>query len=78
MQDFKNIAVKMRTIDEAYKELVKLDPNTAVTKYRIKMLVKSGIIPSIPAGSKKVYINFNTLIDYFQHPENYPARIEER
>lgn len=79
MKNFENHEpVMMRTIDEAYKELVKLDPNTAVTKYRIKMLVKSGIIPSIPAGSKKVYINFNTLIDYFQHPENYPAHIERK
>ena len=43
MQDFKNIAVKMRTIDEAYKELVKLDPNTAVTKYRITMLIITAI-----------------------------------
>lgn len=68
----------MRTIDEAYNELVKLDPNTAVTKYRIKMLVRSGVIPSIPAGAKKVYINFNTLLDYLSHPEKYQAPLEKR
>lgn len=65
--------VLMRTIDEAYQALVKLDPDTAVTKYRIKMLVKSGVIPTIPAGNKKVYINFNTLIDYLTNPEKYPV-----
>ena len=78
MKNFENHApVIMRTIDEAYKELVKLDPNTAVTKYRIKQLVKTGIIPSVPAGSRKVYINFNTLLEYLAHPENFPT-LKER
>ena len=77
MNNFEN-SIKMRTISEAYEELVKLDPDTAVTKYRIKMLVKNGIIPTVPAGSKKVYINFNTLLDFLAHPENYPARLEKR
>ena len=69
--------VLMRTIDEAYNELIKLDPNTAVTKYRIKQLVKSGVIPAVPAGLKKVYINFNTLLDYLAHPERYSAHPEK-
>ncbi len=77
MQESKNSAVKMRTISEAYKELLKLDPHTAVTKYRIKQLVRTGVIPSIPAGTRKVYINFNTLLDYLSHPERYPAPQKE-
>lgn len=79
MQNFKNnVPVMMRTISEAHKELLKLDPHTAITKYRIKTLVKNGVIPTVSAGKKKVCINFYTLLDYLAHPRNYPVPEEER
>lgn len=60
--------VRIRTIEEAYKEIVKMDPDTKVTKYFIKTLVMSGIIPSIQVGKKKRLINIDLLLDMLSNP----------
>ena len=58
---------RMRTVGEAALELKKLDPNTAVTEYHIRRLVKSGKLPRLKAG-KKYLINFDALLDYLAQP----------
>ncbi len=54
---------KMRTIQEAYNELKKIDPETAVTPHAIRKLVLSGEIPHIKAG-KKYLVNMQILENY--------------
>lgn len=44
----------MRLISEAYAEIKKHDPNTAITKHAFRMLVNSGRIKSIQVGRKKL------------------------
>ena len=55
---------RMRTIQEAAKELKQSDPNTAITPYAIRQLVISGKIPYVSAGRKRL-INMDVLERYF-------------
>lgn len=60
--------VKLRTIDEAYTEILKMDPDTKITKYFIRTLVKNGTIPFIRVGKRKRLINLDLLIEYLSNP----------
>ena len=51
---------KIRTIQEAYNELKKSDPETAVTPHAIRQMILSGVLPHIKAG-KKYLINMSVL-----------------
>lgn len=55
------IAPRMRTLPQAYKELKETDPNTAITLRAIRKLVSSGEVPSFKIGNK-VLINFDLLL----------------
>ena len=46
---------KIRTIDGAYKEIVDMDPDTAITKWAIRTAVSEGYIPSRRVGRKYVF-----------------------
>lgn len=54
---------RIRTINSAYEEIRKLDPNTAITPYYIRKLVDTGRIRSIRDGSKAL-VDFDNLILY--------------
>ena len=51
---------RMRTIQEAAKELKEKDPNTALTPYAIRRMVLNGTIPCINVGKKRL-INMDVL-----------------
>lgn len=54
---------RMRTIQEAAKELRRSDPNTALTPYAIRQMVLKGEIPCVCAGKKRL-INMDILEAY--------------
>ena len=54
---------RMRTIQEAAKELRETDPNTALTPYAIRRMVLNGTIPCVYAGKKRL-INMDILEKY--------------
>lgn len=58
---------RMRTVKEAYQEIKELDSNTAITPYRIRQLVKTGAVPSVEAGKKRL-VNLDMLLDYLSEP----------
>ena len=58
---------RMRTLDECYAEIKKIDSNTAVSKYLIRQLALSGKIPVVMCGRKRL-INLDGLIDYLSDP----------
>lgn len=62
---------RMRTLDECYRELKELDPNTAVSKYFVRRLALSGAIPTVKCGCKRL-INLDGLIEYLQSPSTEP------
>lgn len=41
---------RMRTLAKAIEEIKAEDPNTALTQNQLRVLVKSGAIPSVHAG----------------------------
>ena len=55
---------KMHTIEGAYKEIKEQDPDTAITKYRIRKTVTEGYVPSRKAGNKYL-VNVAKLLGYF-------------
>ncbi len=60
---------RMRTIQEAAKELKKADPETAVTPYAIRQLVITGKLPFVSVGNKRL-INMDTLEKYLCPTDN--------
>ena len=59
--------IRMRTLEECYEEIKKLDPNTCITKYFIRQLALNNKIPVIMAGRKRL-INFDALLEYLENP----------
>ncbi len=58
---------RMRTLDECYAEIKKMDNNTAISKYYIRQLALSGKIPVVMVGRKRL-INLDGLIEYLSAP----------
>ena len=56
---------KIRTINQAYDEIKSLDPDTAISRSRIRQLVKSGEIPSIKAGNRYL-VSLRTVRTYIE------------
>lgn len=54
---------RMRTLDEAYAEIKRIDTETAISKYYIRTLALSGAIPVVMCGRKRL-INLDALIEY--------------
>ena len=54
---------RIRTIEKAYEEIRQLDPNTCITKHRIRQLVINGDIPSQKAGSRYL-LDLDRLLKY--------------
>lgn len=45
---------RIRTIDQAYDEIKKQDPETAISRYLVRQMINQGMVPSIKSGSKKL------------------------
>lgn len=45
---------RIRTIDKAYDELKAKDPETAISRYLVRQMVKQGMVPSLPSGNKRL------------------------
>lgn len=60
---------RMRTISEAVSEIRAQDPQTAVTPYRVRQLILSGVLPSVRAGNKYL-IDLDVLIEYLKNPQS--------
>ncbi len=58
---------RMRTLNECYEELKKMDENTSLSKYGLRQLALSGAIPTVMCGRKRL-INLDMLIVYLQNP----------
>ena len=54
---------RMRLISDAFNEIKKDDPNTAITLSGLRNLVRQGKIPCAKIG-RKTLINYDALIEY--------------
>ncbi|MBE5040697.1 hypothetical protein [Ructibacterium gallinarum] len=71
-----NNVPKMRLIREVYDELHKIDPNSAITMYALRQLVKTKKIPSVNVG-RKVLVNYYDVVKYFETPTPITMPYEE-
>ena len=56
---------RMRLIKDAFEQLKNDDPDTDITLYALRTIVKSGLVPTVRLG-RKVLINYNSLLEYFR------------
>lgn len=54
---------RMRLIKDAFEQLKKEDPETDITIYALRTIVKSGVVPTVRLG-RKLLINYDSLLDY--------------
>ena len=47
-----NMGKHFRTIDKAASEILAADPNTAITKWMLRSLIRTGEIPSVKRGNR--------------------------
>lgn len=59
---------RMRTIDQCVAYFKEQDPETTMTRYRIKMLLLEGTVPHVMCGTKYL-VNLDKLIEYLSGPE---------
>lgn len=56
---------RIRTIDTAYEEIRKNDPDTAISRNYIRQIVRDGTIPSIRTGNKYL-VSMQVLEEYIK------------
>ena len=56
---------QIRTIKGTADEIKKVDPDTAITEYRIRLMVNEKIIPFVPVGNRKL-VNMDDVWDCFK------------
>lgn len=54
---------RIRTINKAFDEIKQQDPETALSLYLIRQMVKQGLVPSIKAGNKRL-VDVDVLQEY--------------
>ena len=62
---------RMRTLAQAHKMLLENDPDTAVTKHALYVKMRSGDIPCVKVGKKRL-INFDQLLEVLANPPIQP------
>lgn len=67
-----SIDIKLRTAEQAYNEICKIDPNTALTKHYIRLLLNSGKVPITKVG-RKTLVNMDDLLIYLKN-SSYEAQ----
>lgn len=45
---------RIRTIDQAYDEIKEKDPQTALSRYMVRQMVRQGVVPSLQLGKKQL------------------------
>jgi hypothetical protein len=55
----------MRTLDRAYEELLLLDPECGLSKYALRQLFLSGIVPTVEVGKRRL-VEMGNLLAYLR------------
>lgn len=57
------IVMMIRTINAAYDEIKSRDPETAISRELVRQMVKTGMVPSLSVGNKKL-VDVDVLEEY--------------
>ena len=68
---------RMRTLEQCATYFKEQDPDTTLTRYRIRQLVLDGTIPHVMCGTK-YFVNLDRLIEYLAGPTLEPEKKPER
>lgn len=69
-----NNTPRMRTIPQAYEEIKKADPNTAITIRALRRMAKTGEIPTVSVASKRL-VNMDLLFDMLSRYNDNTIRV---
>lgn len=64
---------RMRTAPGALEIIKAQDPETAVTEHYIRRLIRTGAIPHVDVGRKKL-VNVDQLLSYLEQEMSQPER----
>ena len=64
----KGVRCRMRSIRDTAKYFRELDPETELTEFTIRQMIKEGTIPAVKTGTKFL-INLDQLLALFGSPE---------
>ena len=67
------ISMMIRTIDKAYDEIKARDPGTAISRELVRQMVKTGMVPSLSTGNRKL-VDVDVLQE---HVEKITGRYRE-
>lgn len=64
---------RMRLVKDAYEQLRKDDPDTNITMYALRTIVKSGVIPTVKLG-RKTLVNYDSLLEFFRNGDDVKSQ----
>lgn len=67
---------RMRTISGIFEEIIKLDPQSQISRHFIRQAIISGAVPSMKAGCKYL-VNLQDFLDYLYLPAPEEKKAEE-
>ena len=67
---------RMRTAPKIVAEIKALDPETEITEYYVRQLVKAGAVPVVWAGNKAL-INLNDVLDLLRMGTPQPQAVPQ-
>ena len=70
------MCARMRLISDVFKQLKEDDPDTNITMYALRTIVKSGKVSTIQLG-RKTLINYDSLLDYLHNGDNKEASVNQ-
>lgn len=65
--------LRMRFVKDAYEQLRKDDPDTNITMYALRTIVKSGVIPTVKLG-RKTLVNYDSLLEFFRNGDDVKSQ----
>lgn len=63
---------RLRTLDEAYREIKAVDANSCISKYFLRQLFLSGEVRTVMCGRKRL-IDLDALFEYLSNPKSEPG-----
>lgn len=64
---------RMRLVKDAYEQLRKDDPDTNVTMYALRTIIKSGVVPTVKLG-RKTLVNYDSLLEFFRNGDDVKSQ----
>lgn len=64
---------RMRLVKDAYEQLRKDDPDTNITMYALRTIIKSGVVPTVKLG-RKTLVNYDSLLEFFRNGDDVESQ----